>query len=108
MRRHGHQLRPLEREDAVQLRKADVVANGQAELPVLELSDDRLVSGFLRLGLAVDDAPDLDVEEMDLAIRRDDLSLGIEDKRRIRKLAAAFAPLGDRAAAERAPLRAAP
>src|SRR5690348_16607129 len=93
MRRNGDELRTLEREDAVELRKADVVADRQPELPILDIRDDRLAAGLLRFGLAVHDATHLDVEEVDLAVRRDDLSVGAEDEARVRALVATFAQL---------------
>src|SRR5262249_57049160 len=101
VRRNRDELRTLEREDAVELGKAHVVADREAELPVLDDCDDRLVAGLFRLRLAIDDAADLDVEQMDLAVRRDDLPVGVEHEARVRALVASLAQLDDRAADER-------
>ena len=65
------------------------------------MRDDRLVARLLGLGLAVDVAADLDVEQVDLPVDGDELAVGVEDAARVRELLAAVAPLGDRAADER-------
>ena len=65
------------------------------------MRDDGVLSGLLGLRLPVGDAADLDVEEMNLAVRRDDVAVGVEDERRVRELLASVAALGDRAADER-------
>src|SRR5262249_40879844 len=101
MRRNGYQLGSFERKDAIQLREADVVADGQPDAPVLDAHDDGLVTGFLRLRLAVRDAADLDVEQVDLPVGRDDRSVCIEDDGCVRELLASFPTLRDRAAYER-------
>src|SRR3954447_18169806 len=108
MRRNRDELRAVEREDPIELGKADVVTHRQPELPVLGVGDDGLVARLFRLRLAVDDTADLDVEEMDLAIRRDDLARRLEYEARVRALLAAVAQLDDRAAHERDPVRARP
>src|SRR5580765_7637643 len=108
VRRNGDDLRTVEREDAVQLREAHVVTDRQSELPVLDVRDDRLLAGLLGLRLAVDDAADLDVEQVDLAVGRDELALWIEDEARVRAFLAALAQLDDRSADERDPVRARP
>src|SRR5437773_6261106 len=46
--------------------------------------------------------------EVDLAIKRDEVAVRVEDARRVRQLLAPFAPLRDRAADERDPVRARP
>src|SRR5581483_12494275 len=108
VRRHGDELGAFEGEDAVQLRKANVVADGQTDGPVLDRGDDGLAARLLRLGLAVNVAADLDVEEVDLAIHGDELALRVEDAARVRELRAAVAAFGDRAADERDAERARP
>ena len=77
---YSHELGAFEGEDPVQLREANVVADRQPELPVLDLCNDGLLARLLRLGLAVDNATDLDVEQMDLAVCRNDLAFRIEHK----------------------------
>src|SRR5215210_6261257 len=106
VRRNRDELRTLQREDAVQLGEAHVVADRQAELPILDVRDDGFLAGLLRLRLAVDDAAYLDVEQVDLAICRDDLAIRIEDDAGVRPLLAAVAQLDDRAADERDAVRA--
>ena len=101
VRRDGHELGAFEREDPVQLRKADVVTDGEPDGPVLDARDDGLRSRLLRLGLAVDLAADLDVEEVDLAVDGDERAFRVEDAARVRELLAPLAPLRDRAADER-------
>src|SRR5262249_33937500 len=100
MRRNGDELRTFEREDAVELRKPDVVANGGTAPPISRVHDDGLVAGFLRFGLAIHDPADLDVEQVDLAVSRDDLAVRVEHEARVRALLAALAKLDDRAADE--------
>src|SRR5205807_8896769 len=91
VRRDRDDLRTFERKDAVQLGKADVVTDRQPELPVLRLDDDGLVAGLLRLRLAVDDAADLDVEQVNLAVDSCDLPAWIEHDARVRSLLASIA-----------------
>ena len=105
VRRHRYELRAFERQDAVELGEANVVADREPDAPVLDLRDDGLVPRFLCLRLAVDDAPDLHVEEVDLPVRRDELAFGIEDEARVGELLASLPPLGDRAADQRDPVR---
>ena len=101
MRGHGREEGALERQDAVELGKAHVVTDRQPDAPALDLGHDGLVPRLFGLGLAIRLAADVDVEEVDLAIGRDQLSAGIEDETRVRQLLASLAPLGDRAADER-------
>src|SRR5437867_4764500 len=108
VRRNGDKLRTVECEDAIELGEAHVVTDREAEPPVLDLDDDRLVAGLLRLRLPVDDTADLDIEQVDLAIGPDDLPVRVEDDARVRALFAAVAQLDDRAADERDPVRARP
>src|SRR5205085_4062117 len=108
MRRDRDDLRAVERQDAVQLGEANVVTDRQAELPVLRLRDDSLAAWLLRLRFAVDDAADLDVEQVDLAIDGGDLPARIEDDARVRPLLAPFAALDDRAADQRDSVRTRP
>ena len=63
---------------------------------------------LLRLRLAVGEAADLDVEEVDLPVGRDELAFGVEDEAGVRELLAALAALGDRAADERDAVRLGP
>src|SRR5215204_4657580 len=100
MRRNSDELRTFEREDAIQLGEADVVTDREPDLPVLRFGNDGFLARLFRLGLPVDDAADLDVEEVDLAIKRDDLTVGVEDEARVGERLAPLAPLGDRAADE--------
>src|SRR5205085_1681188 len=69
---------------------------------------DRLLAVLLRLRLAVDVTAGLDVEEVDLPVDRDDVSVLVENDAGVRKLLAAVAALGDRAADDRDPVRARP
>src|SRR5207247_8165170 len=108
VRGNGGEQRALEREDPVQLREAQVVADGEPDAPALGLRDNRLLAMLLGLGLAVREAADLDVEEVDLAIRSDEVALRIEDEASVRELLAALAPLGDRPSDERDAVRARP
>src|SRR3954471_13022313 len=103
--RNGYELRAFEREDPVELRKTHVVADGQPELSVLRLDDDRLLPRLLRFGLPVDDTADLNVEEMDLAIDGHDLPVGVEHEARVRAFLAPLAKLDDRTTNQRYPLR---
>ena len=105
VRRHRYELRAFERQDAVELGEANVVTDREPDAPVLDLRDDGLVPRLLCLRLAVDDAPDLHVEEVDLPVRRDELAFGIEDEARVGELLASLTPLGDRAADQRDPVR---
>src|ERR671934_1696513 len=95
VRRDRDQLGALEREDAVELREAQVVADGEAYRPALEPRHDRLLARLLRLGLAVAVPAHLDVEEMDLPVHRHELAVGIEDEARVRELLPPLAALGD-------------
>ena len=105
VRRHREEQRALEREHPVELREAEVVADGQSHRPALDLGHDGLVAGLLCIRLAIDEAAGLDVEEMDLAIDGRDLAVGIEDDAGVRQLLASLAPLRDRAADERDSVR---
>jgi hypothetical protein len=104
VRRHGREESALERQDAIELGETHVVTDRQSDGPALDLGDDGLVPGLLGFGLAVHLATDVDVEEVNLAIGRNQLSARIEDEARVRQLVAAFAPLGDRAADQRDPV----
>src|SRR6185437_11365683 len=104
VRGDGDELRALEREDPVELRKANVVADGQPDRPALPPDYDRLGARLLGLGLTVDDAADLDVEQVDLAVEPEQLAVRPEGERGVRELLAALALLGDRAADERDPV----
>src|SRR5262249_20238789 len=97
VRRHGEEKRALERQNPVQLGEAEVVTDGEAARPALDLGDDRFLARLLRVRLAVDVAAGLDVEQMDLAVDGGDLAFGIEDDARVRELLAALPSLGDRA-----------
>ena len=101
VRGHRRKLRSLQREDPVELREADVVTDGEADRPPFRARHDGLRAGLLGLRLAIHVAPHLDVEEMDLAVHRDELAFGVEDAARVRELLTALAPFGDRAADER-------
>src|SRR5207247_4222440 len=91
VRRNGDELRTVEREDAIELGEADVVTDREAEPPVLDVGDDRLVAGLLRLRLPVDDTADFDVEQVDLPVGRDELAVRVEDEARVRALLTALA-----------------
>ena len=106
--RDGDELGALDREDPIQLGEAQVVADAEPDTPALDLAGHGLVPGLLRLRLAVHVPAHLDVEQVDLAVDGGDLALGVEDDARVRELLAAVAPLGDRAAHERDPVRARP
>jgi hypothetical protein len=94
VRGHRYELSALEGEDSIQLGEAHVVTDRQSDLPVFYVCDDRFVARLLRLGFSVDDTADLHVEEVDLAIGRDELPRGVEDETRVRELLPSFAALG--------------
>ena len=108
VRRNGDELGTLERQDPVQLGETHVVAHSQSELPALCVGDHGSISGLLRLRLAIHDATDLDVEQVDLAVDRCDLAFRIEDDARVRELLPSVAALRDRTADERDPVRPSP
>src|SRR5439155_19085162 len=62
------------------------------------------LSRLLRLRLAVDDATDFDIEEVDLAVEGDDAALRVEDEARVGELLVSLAPLSDRAPDECRPV----
>src|SRR6266550_2296818 len=93
VRRNGGELRAFERQDPVELGEAHVVTHGQPELPALGLRDNGVLARLLRFGLAIQDAADLDVEQMDLAVRRDDLAVRVEHEAGVRPLVATLAQL---------------
>ncbi len=73
---HEH-ARAAQRQDPVELRKPQVVADRQAQLqPRVGLRHDDLIAGLLELGLAVGEPVDRHVEHVDLAIERADLAVG--------------------------------
>src|SRR5207302_7282035 len=86
VRRNGDNFCTFERKDAVELRKTEVVADREADRPVLEPRDDRLVARLLGVRLAVPVAADVHVEEMDLPVDGRELALRIEDETRVREL----------------------
>ena len=92
---HRDDARAAQREDPVQLRKAQVVADGQPDRDSVRGLGQHDLGGRLRaVGLAVLDAPDLHVEHVDLAIDRPDLPVGAHVDRRVRHALAALAALG--------------
>src|SRR6185312_667645 len=67
-----------------QLGEAQVVADRHADLgPVGECGRDDLLAGILAVGLAVDDAGDLDVEQMELAVDGLRLAVGADVDARV-------------------------
>ena len=96
--RHGDDARSVQREDAVELGEAKVVADGQAEPdPVRRLRHHELLGRLGVLGLAVLDATHLDVEHVDLAVDRLDLAVWPRVQARVGHALVALAPLRDRA-----------
>src|SRR6185312_6256350 len=80
-----------------QLGEAQVVADRHADLgPVGECGRDDLLAGILAVGLAVDDAGDLDVEQMELAVDGLRLAVGADVDARV-EAPAVLAQLDDRA-----------
>ena len=73
-------------EDPVQLGKAKVVADAEADDRVAERSGDDLVARLLVVGLAVGDAADVDVEHVDLAVDREVLAVGADQDRGVEAL----------------------
>ena len=65
-----------DREDPVELREAEVVADAEPEPEAAGVGADDLVAGLLAIGLAVADAADVDVEHVELAVGGDDLAGG--------------------------------
>ena len=76
------QERAFARGDGGELREADVVADGQPDLAVRrDIHDRDLVAGTQHLGLAEGDlAGDVDVEEVELPVRGEQLALRGEEK----------------------------
>ena len=90
--------RTADREDPVQLREAQVVADGEAQLDALGgLREHDLLAGLLELGLAVDAPADLDVEHVHLAVDGPDLSGGVDVDARVGELLLPGHELEDRA-----------
>ena len=86
---------------AVQLGEAQVVADAQAQAGAVGgRAEHRRVAGRLVVGLAVDGAVDLDVEQVDLAVGRADLAVGADVDARVAQLLLAGDALGDRAGDE--------
>ena len=99
--RHGDDPRAADREDPVELREADVVADRQAQPDAAGgRADDDLLARLLVLGLAVDHALDDDVEHVDLAVGGADLAVGADVQRRVAQALGALDALGDRAGDE--------
>jgi hypothetical protein len=92
---------PPHGEDPVELGKAHVVADGQAQLDAVGggAEHDLLARGLV-IGLAVHGAVDLDVEHVELAIGRLDLAVGADVQRGVAQLRLAVDALGDRAGHE--------
>jgi hypothetical protein len=96
-RRHEQHARALDRQGAVELGEAQVVADGQSEADAaggVRLHD--LVAALLRLRLAVDLAAHLHVEHVDLPVDGLELAVGTDVHGRVRELVAVVAPLHDR------------
>ena len=53
---------------AEELGKAQVITDRQSSSSTVDVGDDHLVAGSLRVGLAIDHAVHLDVEQVDLAV----------------------------------------
>ena len=74
--RHEQNAGPPKREDSVELRETEVVADRQSQLDAAgALRRDDLAAGRLVLGLQVGDSVDGDIEHVDLAVNRADLAV---------------------------------
>ena len=83
-RGNGDELRACQRERAVELREAEVVADGEAEPAEGKVDDHRLAARPARGGLAVALASgEIDVEHMQLVVARGDLAFGIDQIRAV-------------------------
>ena len=72
------------------------------------VAEDDLLARALVLGLAVDDAADLDVEHVDLAVDGRDLAVAVDQQRRVGDPLALAEPLADAAGDDRDPELAGP
>ena len=105
-RRGNEQHRRAEIDErAVELRKADVVADRQAERAARKLRDDDLASGRDVRRFAQHGAGKIDVEEVDLSIPREQLAVAVDHDRSIEDPCVTGDPLGERAAREHDPVR---
>ncbi len=98
----GQHARPVDREAAVELGEAQVVADGQTESQATgERAEDDLVARRLAVGLAVLAAADEHVEHVQLAVGRAVTAVGADvDRGVVAALGVLGGPLGDRAGDE--------
>ena len=84
VRRDGqHRRAAVERERAVELREAQVVANCEPEADAVDVGDDRLGTGLGAVGLAVADPADVHVEEVDLRVGGDPAAVTVVHNRNV-------------------------
>ena len=95
--RHHQQLGPAQREDPVQLGEAQVVTDAQADGPALHVHRHDLLPRILHVGLTVNVAGDVNVEEVDLPVGREDIATRAHHHARVRQ-APGVRSFGDRAA----------
>ena len=91
---------PAVGELAVELREAQVVADGQADRQAGELGDHRVGAGRRPVGLAIGDPADVDVEQVDLRVRGGDGAVRGEHDRHIADARAVARALDGDAAAD--------
>ena len=95
--RHHEGLGARQGELAVLLGEAQVVTDGESHRPARELAQYELITRLVRSRFARFGAGDIDVEHMDLAVRRHAIAFGIEDERGVAGTHAGLGLLTDRA-----------
>src|SRR5215470_17947958 len=90
--RHGENRRDAQKisaglcERAIEMRKADIIADAYAEPAPWRLRDDGAVAGPVGVALAIALATrQIDVEHVDLVVARDDRARRIDEKRPVRE-----------------------
>ena len=97
VRGHREHERPVEREDPVELREPDVVADAQPDTRAVGgFAGHDLVARLVAVGLAVVGVADGHIEEVHLAVDGLDLAVGGDVEARVRELVVAVAALADR------------